>query len=443
MENEYVKQVKNRIEGFSQYSSLSSNGSNDNNNLSKTVLFDTNWYIRDGDKPIILNNHISLPVIRYGYYSQGSYDYLVGEYFRHRIYPIEQLQLNNGLDTIYQFINGDIDIAFLNEELLSRFIKRDCKYLSRLIINNLGLENVDLSDKEQLDRIYPIINFSAIGVGYHQYLYLIVNNYSNIIEFLDIQNKVIGILDDSYYIFMKLIAAYDLDITKLNISRVVNLEDLIENFQNNKFDGIFLVINPKNQQIVRMTRNIKCRYIHIQKRIGLDARNNLKNLIPDQQGTGSLILPSPPNINRQEIYAKSVLEDLKTENIRETFNDLMRKYFQHVRPFTVDLNKFHKSGNIYTYLETYSSRMILVVRDDIPRDRVKYITHNYINELQRMRDQIDRDQFIPTLNNFSSIEFDYNELVSFDSIIPLAKGSREVYEKEGLITYADNQQCKV
>ena len=427
-------------------------------------ILDYYWYLgkeHDNGKnqlaPVIYRNGVSLPVIRYGYYASGSYDNLVGDYFRHHIYPIEQLPIITGLETIYQFINGDLDIAFINEELLARYINQDCKYLTRLIKENLGTPETNNPESTQLDinLLYPPINFSAIGVGYHKYFYLIVNNYANIIEFQDIEipGKRIAILEDSYYIFMKLIAAYGMDLVSLvskgNIIRVNDLDELIRNFQANQYDGIFAVMNPKNRQIVRMTRNIKCRYIHIQKRSGLDARKNLKNLIPDQQGSGnqgSKIdegVPPPPDINRQAIYSKAVMADLQTENITETFNDLMRKYFHHATPYTVDLNKFHKSGNIYTYLETYATRMILVVRNDIPADRVEVITRNYIDELARMRDQIDREQFQPNLDNFSSTEFDYNELVSFDSVIPLSNGARKVYEKEGLITYAVDSQCKL
>ncbi len=171
------------IEDFtSQYSSLTSS-------ISKTTLFDTNWYLRDPNKPLILNNHISLPVLSLGYYENGSYDYLVGQYFRHRIYPIEAQQLTTQLDTIYKFINGDIDMAFINEELLSRFIKRDCKYLSRYIVDKLGLKSYDLTQSENIIRLYPSVACSAIGVAYHIDFYLIVNNYSNIHEFLDIKNK--------------------------------------------------------------------------------------------------------------------------------------------------------------------------------------------------------------------------------------------------------------
>jgi hypothetical protein len=112
--------------------------------------------------------------------------------------------------------------------------------------------------------------------------------------------------------------------------------------------------------------------------------------------------------------------------------------------------------------------MILVISDTIPRERVKYITRNYVDNLNKIRDTIDREQFtvilekgqnannaskmrstvsqgqyMPQINNFSSLEFNYEELISFDSKIPLASGARDVYKEEGLIYYEDDSRCKI
>ena len=60
-----------------------------------------------------------------------------------------------------------------------------------------------------------------------------------------------------------------------------------------------------------------------------------------------------------------------------------------------------------------------------------------------MRNAIDREQFQIQLNNFSSLEFIYNELVSFDKVIPLSDGARKVYKDEGLILYQEDDRCLV
>ena len=456
--NDYIKPIITNIiqgksitqsitEGFSsQYSSLSSSSS-----LSNTVQFDTNTYLRDANKPIIINNQISLPVITYANLSgNGSYDELIGSYFRKHIYPIQQVNTLSNIDTLYKFINNEIDIAFISEEILSRYIKRDCKYLTRILADAFNIDYTNPTNPtnpDTLDRLYPELNISAIGVGFHIDFYLIVNNFSNIVEFLDItKGKQIGVIADSYYYFVKICSAYGLAPNILSSFSTIepNLETLNKKFIQDKYDGIFIAVHPKNKQLIQLSLDKKLRYIHIQKRAKLDSRNNLSNLTKGQQGTNNTnAIPPPPSLNAQSLYSQKVLDDLKTTNIREDFNSIIKKYFQHLIPRAVDLNKFHKSGNTYSYLDTYSTRMILVIRDAIPEERVAYITRNYIDNLEKMRNKIDMENFKIQLNNFSSLEFNYNELVSFDKVIPLSNGARTVYKEEGLIYYEEDKRCKV
>ena len=455
------KSVLNSVtESFSsQYSSLSSSSSSSKYSLSNTVQFDTNTYLRDANKPIIINNQISLPVITYANPSgNGSYNELIGEYFRHHIYPIQQIQTMSNIDTLYKFINNEVDIAFISEEILSRYIKRDCKYLTRILADAFNIDYTDTTKPENtldnpnlLDRLYPDLNVEAIGVGFNADFYLVVGNFSNIIEFMDIiKGKSIGILADSYYFFLKLCMAYGISmdiinqITNNGMNIEPTMEILSEKFIQNKYDGVFVVLHPKNLQLLKLSLDKKLRYIHIQKRAKMDSRNNLnslQNLSGTQQGTGSVIPPPPPSSNTQAIYSQSVMDDLKITNIKENFNSIIKKYFQHIVPRAVDLNKFHKSGNTYSYLDTYSTPMILVIRAGIPEERVAYITRNYIDNLEKMRNKIDMENFDIQLNNFSSLEFIYNELVSFDKVIPLSNGARTVYKEEGLIYYEEDGRC--
>jgi len=455
--NDYIKPILINImngksikttmtEAFtSQYSSLAPS-------MSNTVEFDTNSYLRDKNKPIIVKNTIALPLINYCYFTTGAYEYLVGNYFRRAIYPVKQSKCITNIEAIYKFINNEIDIAFISEELLSRYIKKDCKYLTRLLAKTFNISQNKLEDEKTLGNLYPPINFSAIGVGFDRDFYLIANNFSNIVEFIDIKEKKIGILADSYYDYIKMCSAYGIDITdkSYNDTQIIEteLENLIDDFSENKYDAIFVVLHPKNKLLLEMSKNMKLRYIHIQKKPTLDSRNNLSNLINfdlnNQQGTTTEDnILTPPTLNQQEIYSKTLMDDLKTVNVRENFNSLIKKYFQHIKPRAIDLNKFHKSENKYTYLDTYSTRMILVIRNDIPKERVEYITQNYINNLEKMRNTIDMAEFNTKIDNFSSREFTYEELVSFDNTIPLADGSRTIYKKEGLIYTEDDVRCKL
>src|SRR6056300_655024 len=184
--NDYIKPILINImngksikttmtEAFtSQYSSLAPS-------MSNTVEFDTNSYLRDKNKPIIVKNTIALPLINYCYFTTGSYEYLVGNYFRRAIYPVKQSKCITNIEAIYKFINNEIDIAFISEELLSRYIKKDCRYLTRLLAKTFNISQNKLEDENTLGNLYPPINFSAIGVGFDRDFYLIANNFSNIV----------------------------------------------------------------------------------------------------------------------------------------------------------------------------------------------------------------------------------------------------------------------
>ena len=465
--NDYIKpMILNLINGKSINSSITEEFTSQYSSLtpgmSNTVDFDTNYYLRDENQPIIINNKISLPVINYCYFTSGSYEYLVGQYFRNYIYPISQKQIVTNIDAIYKFINNEIDIAFISEEVLSRYIKKDCKYLTRLLAQTFNIANDNLNDEITLNNLYPPINFSAIGVGFDIDFYLIVNNFSPIVNFIDIKDikdnnqnsstkeKKVGILADSYYFYVKLCAAYGIDITSAEYinTHIVesDLETLLSIFSQNKYDAIFVAIHPKHKQLLNMSKNMLIRYIHIQKKDTIDSRNNLSNIInlidTNQQGTNSETnIPQPPTLNQQAIYSQTLIDDLKTVNVKENFNSLIKKYFQHISPRAVDLNKFYKSGNRYSYLDTYSSRMILVIRNNIPKEKVEYITRNYVNNLEKMRNTIDKEEFNRNINNFSSLEFTYDELISFDNEIPLADGAKTIYKEEGLIYYEEDIRC--
>jgi TRAP-type uncharacterized transport system substrate-binding protein len=435
--------IKNTItEAFSQYSSLSSSSS-----LSNTVQFDTNTYLRDSNKPIILNNKIALPVLKYAFVTSGSYENMVGKYFRKNIYPVTQLEIPSNIDAIYKFINNEIDIAFINEELLSRYIKRDCKYLTRILADSFNIDRTinNIDSLDVLDRLYPPINISSIGVGFHIDYYLIVSNFSNIINFLDITNKKVAVLADSYYYYVKLCAAYDNNINPDNAFIEQNIDKLISMFMESQYDAIFVAVHPKNKKILKLHNDMDLRYIHIQKRGDLNSRNNLNNITVDQQGSGNSGIEPPAiqSLNRQAIYSQSLMNDLKTVNIREDFNSKIKKYFQNIKPRSVDLNKFYKSENTFSYLDTYSNRMILMISNNVPDERIKFITRNYIDNLEKMQDSIDIEELGIQMHNFSSLEFEYTELISFDSVIPLAKGAKEVYKDEGLIYYEEDAQCKL
>jgi TRAP-type uncharacterized transport system substrate-binding protein len=194
----------------------------------------------------------------------------------------------------------------------------------------------------------------------------------------------------------------------------------------------------------------------------------LRALIENQQGSGGgyfnipkdspMLTASDFNFDINTIHLSGDAKDAIIKNYKnqaalhsnlinneekEDFNIYIKKIYHYLFPKAVDLNKFYRTGNFYSYLETYSQRMILVIRNDIPKKHASYITKNYINNLEKMRTGIDMDNYLFELNNISSDEFNYNELISFDAKIPLNQGARDVYKKEGLIYYETDIKDKI
>lgn len=445
--NTFNNTFNNTIEKFTE----------NKNNIGKLasypiVEFDTYQYLnRDTNSPegsiIIKRNTQELPVLSMTIYQQpikslnntnnadngnstndiGTYLEAVYKYMRKHIYPVKAYISSSSIDTINKLISGDIDIAFVNEEILTRYIKQDCKYLSNLIK-------------------YNPINFSAIGIGYYQDFYLIVPESSNILQPVDLLQgspKILGIWYDSIYSFIKLFTLYGFNIsittnttnnTTTNISDIqlnlidnnvltikvfTNVPEMFKEFRDNKLNSIFLIEHPKNKPLENLAKNTRIRLIHLQPHITFSTYTN-RNTSQDDKNKRAKI---------EEIGVKN-----KYNLNKEDFNGLVRKTFQWIFPRVIDLNKFKlPTLNTYTYLETYSTRMILVARDNIKPDIISYLANNYITGLEKMRTNIDRTLYTYKLANYSVNDFQWDELVSFDNKIPLHNSARNIYIKEGLL----------
>jgi hypothetical protein len=388
-----------------------------------------------------------------------------------------------------------------------------------MIKDNLGIkpETSIENNPTLLKKIYPDINISAIGIGFHLDFYLIVSNFSNIVNFPDIKKKNIGVWNDSYYDFVKLCSAWGMNVlnidgvTPMDFNLIIedDLQTLVTKFMNQQYDAIFVICHPKNKILQKLTLDYKVRFIHLQKRMEIGSKTLTEAIVNSQQGSGGGYFNAPPTpdksitsvsdlrsyYNDEEFVGKtreeitkimvqrekvknakgvdinSDLDTIFTNNEvsgqvrdsmlkkykdqialhynlvgnqdKEDFNVYIKKIYHYLFPRSVDLTKFYRSGNFQTYLETYSQRMVLMVRNEIPKKRVALITRNYIANLDKMRDGIDMENYNIELNNISSREFQYDELISFDAKISLHEGARSVYIKEGLIYMETDEKCDI
>ena len=91
-----------------------------NSGISNTVSQSGN--LDTQKQPIIINNHISLPMLTYANPSgNGSYSELIANYFRYHIYPIQNINTQSNIDTIYKFIKQNFGKTTLYKSFKSGF----------------------------------------------------------------------------------------------------------------------------------------------------------------------------------------------------------------------------------------------------------------------------------------------------------------------------------
>tara|TARA_B100000575_G_C23125224_1_gene651836 strand:- start:4 stop:1395 length:1392 start_codon:yes stop_codon:yes gene_type:complete len=407
----------NSLENFENYS---------NNDLG---FIDTTYYLNKKNQPIIIKETQSYIILKSGYINKNTYLEKILKYFKKKIYPNEPIQFSNSIDIIKSLNQESLDMTFLSEELLYNYIMNYnnsnnelpiyCKYLDSYIKNNKMYTNP------------TEFKGSAIGTAFDQDFYLIVKNTSNIFKLSDILNYKIGIWEDSYYYFYKLYESLykledELPLDDLDHIIDSNFSKLIDLFIGDKLDVLFIVCNNKNDLLINLTKATKIRFIplHIKSII---RRDKIK------------LVESKGIIDESTYKYKSDSYYETDKEYRERFN----KSFQKCRIKNVDLYNFYELGNERHYLETFSVRMLLVTTNNLKSEIIKDLTKNYIINLQKIKQNLINTYYDVNINNYNDTDFNYQNLLLFDSIIPLHPDSKSTYEKDGLIKYEDIKSSKI
>ena len=137
---------------------------------------------------------------------------------------------------------------------------------------------------------------------------------------------------------------------------------------------------------------------------------------------------------------------------------LIKNMFHIIFDKTENLNTSYRNINTSINLETYSTRMLLVARNDLEDKYVSQVVENMILNLSGLKENINdflsyetssentdatdtkqvkkqedyKTQKRNLSNPYVKDAFDFNSLVSVKDI-PIHKGSKSVYEKYGLI----------
>ena len=457
-------------------------------------------------------------------------------------FPSKNVNTTGSIQNIQKLINKELDLAFIDEEILLAYINED----------------------EFLKKVYNIkefspINFSLVGVCYDTPFLFVTIIDTNIKTFSDIEkvkyqtkdssakigtkeNVKIGVLGksaDEYHlkkilnnsnfkinedVYIKLFSDYetmkksllleDTDSNKIHIIFITDtkkneiLFDLTENgdcrflspvIKNNEIEiskYIKLINNYEKENYMVSSRNIKDIYNVYDKKntIGLHINDmgefdellkvnipfiskkgntikNIKNTIKifkdykklidnfksDSSDSINIVFLPQNNSTRQKLFLeidKTLFEKIKLITLKENplFNKLLKKKelmiqnelkdrnklilknFYSIHRKTVNLNDFYNNINTSHSLDTYSTKLILVARDDLFDKNIEKLTEKYIKNLSFLKHHINtfknKKQFI---NYTVQDAFNFNNLINVKEDIPIHNGSKDIYKKYKLL----------
>ena len=295
-----------------------------------------------------------LEEIKIGSFDSGTYVYdKLIPYIHKNIHPVLRYRTQGTFDNLISLMNGDIDMAFVDENILNNLYKPyQNVYDVQMFINSYN-------NYKKIKSYLP--HLRNVAVLYNQHLFLItknvdgINDWSDLIQNWKTKNYKIGVTNNftnSYYHINMLLHANGILINELpNIIKVyLNEERMIKDFKNDKINAIYYTSNFKNKIIQNLTKEEEVRFI------GADF--NYDKIIPNKSNT------------YEYEYKKKEFHHKKLPSIYES---------------VLDLNHFYNNKNTSSFIKTYSSRIILITRDDFSDEKVYKFMNNFISHLENIK----------------------------------------------------------
>lgn len=130
-------------------------------------------------------------------------------------------------------------------------------------------------------------------------------------------------------------------------------------------------------------------------------------------------------------------------NMKDNFNIIINKVFQSIVPRSINLNSFYKTANPSSYIETYSLKMVLVMRNDVVEKYGNMFINNYFCNLENIKNDINMNYFKIDVDNYNIIDFDYKDTISFyKHNLPIHKLAKQYYIDKGFIKKVINKKSK-
>ena len=358
-----------------------------------------------------------LPIYNLGLVNEGNYLDEMSLYFKRHIFPIKGINTNGTMDNIFQLIDDTdkdyrIDLGFVDEEILINYI------------NNHNHIRSNFKDKVIGNKLPPI-NFSVLGVCFHQSFLFITGENSGILSYEDINPIVkksdkkvkVGVLNKynaDYYHLLKLFYLTDINPNGDEDVEVIPYDNYIElgtALYNGDVNIIYLTSNKKNKMIFEITKAMKCRFIS-PKIKEEKIRFLTDNEIITQYNDSPFLIKKQQNIKFKTLedvyskktfiyYLKGTLSELNKlidltddlipsdntkDNIRNTqlieLDETNENYKQSILNVKRIFNNTMTISNIYSKneLENMISFTLLKITNDMTLDEIKNATNKFMND---------------------------------------------------------------
>ena len=115
-------------------------------------------------------------------------------------------------------------------------------------------------------------------------------------------------------------------------------------------------------------------------------------------------------------------------------NKLILKNFYSIHRKTVNLNDFYNNINTSHSLDTYSTKLLLVARNDLFNKNIEKLTDNYIKNLSFLKHHINQFENKKQFINYTVPDaFNFNNLINVKEDILIHNGSKDIYKKYKLL----------
>jgi hypothetical protein len=430
------------------------------------VCFHQSFIFMTGENSGILSYEDIKPIkpkekkVRVGVLNKYNTDYfhMLKLFYLTNINPLEDIELQ--LFDDYNSLGGalysnEVDIIYITSNKKNQMIFEITKAMKcRFISPKIKPEHyMFLNDNEILNN-YNEPPFAIINESMTKSFYSLENVYS--------KNTLIYVLDEFKSEFNELLKLTTNFIPSNNEKSHI-LSNQIKYYSINELSNINTIVNSRKKD------EQDAKYKHI---VFLPQLPRIRMRITSSFNDVTLI-----NLNNNKEFYNTLKTSLDKRRLEfKNRNKLIKNMFHIIFDKTENLNTSYRNINSAMTLDTYSTRMLLVARNDLDTNYIKQITENFILNLNELKlnindylsfESIETNEDLESrldnqnkyknldstikkeskvnknlLNSYVDNAFDFKALVSVKDI-PIHKATKSVYEKYGLIKSVEIDETDV